>query len=87
MPRKDKSEHMEWIFRMQTFGKEMRHKRGYLCHGINIPANARRISPKRTLVQTPRPSLCCAALADANSNPLLVEGTKREKKEKEKGNG
>lgn len=36
-----------------------------------IPASARLISPKGTLVQTPRSNLCRAALADASSKPLL----------------
>lgn len=35
-----------------------------------IPASARLISPKRTLVQTPRSSLCLAALADARLKAL-----------------
>lgn len=35
-----------------------------------IPERARLISPKRTLVQTPRSSLCLAALADARLKAL-----------------
>jgi hypothetical protein len=37
-----------------------------------IPAKARRISPKRTLVHTPRISLCWAALAAAISMALMI---------------
>ncbi len=35
-----------------------------------IPESARLISPNRTLVQTPRSSLCLAALADARFKAL-----------------
>lgn len=35
-----------------------------------LPASARHISPKGTLVQTPRRNLCSAAFADAILKPL-----------------
>lgn len=44
---------------------------------MHIPESARLMSPNRTLVQTPRCSLCREALIDASSNALHADDIKR----------